>query len=469
MSTSLRVELASSLRSLSPSAWNSLLHPLDPPLLDFHFLRALELASSVGPSSSWLPSYLLVWRESSAPSASGPELVAAAPCYLKGDSDGEWVFDLDWAEFAASIGRPYYPKLVVAVPFSPVSGGRLLCSPKLPAHEQQALRGLLIETLRHVVQAAGLSSCHILFPRMDDGLDTELAEQGFLLRRQEQYHFQNPGYRSFDDFLSQLRGHRRTSIRRERRALRDAGITVRTYRGLECAAGFSRTQLDAMFDMYYGTSLRYTGGPPYLNRKFFHLCAERLGDRLELVLAHGPGGQLLAGAWNLRGAQRLYGRYWGHAAGVQVPFLHFEVCYYHSIEQCIEQGLAVFEPGHGGDHKLLRGFAPVYTYSAHYLRESVLRQPIAAFLREEAVGVDEALALATKRCPIRSSDHSAVVARSWLGSAPEADGTGDVADSDGRASCPALPSDMASTPMPTGAVHERAGARRTKRSAPRKD
>ncbi|MBL9006575.1 MAG: GNAT family N-acetyltransferase [Myxococcales bacterium] len=401
MGPSWRAELRPHLLSLSPSAWNSLLEPDDQPLLSWEFLEALERTGCVGEGTNWHPMHILLWRSQPERASASDNLVAAAPCYLKHDSDGEWVFDLDWAMFAESLGRAYFPKLVVSVPFSPVTGGRLLISAQLTQEERREVRQALLQALRQVVQAAGLSSAHVLFPRMDDGLATELRDQGFLLRRQEQYHFLNKNYGGFDDFLGQLRGHRRTSIRRERRALYNAGVRVCTYRGLDLQGGFDQTQLDAMFDMYHATSVRYTGGAPYLNRAFFQLCAERLGNRLELVLAHGPDGKLMAGAWNLRGDTRLFGRYWGVAPDSDVPFLHFEVCYYHSIERCIAEGMRVFEPGHGGEHKLLRGFTPVYTHSAHYLRESALRQPIAMFLRDETRWVHASFAAASLRCPIR--------------------------------------------------------------------
>lgn len=257
---------------------------------------------------------------------------------------------------------------------------------------------------------AKLSSAHILFPRPDNHLAAELERAGYLQRRQEQYHFDNPGYRDFDDFLAALRSHRRNSIRRERRALRDSGVVVRTYRGLGCQGGFDRHQLDAMYDLYHGTSVRYTGGAPYLNRAFFHLCAERLGQRVELVLAYRGRDELVGGAWNLRGDTRLFGRYWGERCSI--PYLHFEVCYYHSIERCITEGLRTFEPGHGGEHKLLRGFAPVYTHSAHYLHDPDLRLPIASFLTLEAAQVESELRAAMRRCPLRSPAQPAAVAMS---------------------------------------------------------
>ncbi|HRI55340.1 MAG TPA: GNAT family N-acetyltransferase, partial [Pseudomonadota bacterium] len=261
---------------------------------------------------------------------------------------------------------------------------------------------------------------------------------GFLLRQQEQYHFLNEGYRTFDDFLARLRSHRRSAIRRERRELAAAGITVRTHSGLGRALGFTAAELDQVFDMYVATSQRYTGGPPFLNRRFFRLCAERLGERLELVLARDRHGQVLGGAWNLRGDRRLYGRYWGRrdvgattgadpdssaatkvaadpgpsydpdneAGAAPVSFLHFEVCYYHAVERCIQAGLQAFEPGHGGDQKLVRGFTPSYTYSAHYLADPRLRLPIEAFLKYEAPLVEEALRAAARRSNLRAPAQS---------------------------------------------------------------
>jgi hypothetical protein len=266
-----------------------------------------------------------------------------------------------------------------------------------------------------------LSSAHVLFPRPSAAALQSMLQAGFLPRQQEQYHFLNVAgqdgarpYRSFEDFLGHMRAHRRSSIRRERRELREAGIVVRTFRGLLPRDGnadprtphFTEADLDAVFALYVGTSLRYTGDAPYLNQRFFRLCAERLGDRLELVLAHDRDGVLIGGAWNLRGDRRLYGRYWGQhqeqtPGQKSIPFLHFEVCYYHSIERVIDAGLDAFEPGHGGEHKLARGFTPVLTYSAHYLRHAFMRRTIGAFLRFEAPHVLQSLRAAQERCPLR--------------------------------------------------------------------
>lgn len=457
---SYRVLVVPGLRAVSAQEWDSLLEPDDAPLLSWGYLEGLEAAGCVGGGTGWQPAHLLVRR------SSDEALVAAAPAYVKYDSDGEWVYDFDWAAFAESQGIAYYPKLVLAVPFNPVGGGRLLCLPGLPADERQALMRLLLSAAKMYCESAQLSSVHVLFPRPSEPILRSLADAGFYLRQQEQYHFLNTcpdsdqaaasknaqetgrPYRSFDDFLGHLRSHRRTAIRRERRALLDAKITVRTHRGLvltagqpsdeNAAPGFTRQELDAMFDFYGGTSLRYTGELPYLNRRFFHLLATRLGDKLELVLARDRDGVPLGGAFNLRGTSRLFGRHWGKAAtkterqthpqavvdlakdepnlgepnldkpnlseqAGSIPFLHFEVCYYHSIERAIAEGFCAFEPGHGGEQKLVRGFTPVLTYSAHYFRDARLARPIAAFLAHEAPLVKAALGAALARCPLRFS------------------------------------------------------------------
>lgn len=429
----LRVQVCYSLAEVAPADWDRLLEPDDAPLLTWAYLQGLELTGCVGESTGWLPAHLLVFRtlpgasplvpaeaDAAVEQEAAMELVAAAPAYVKANSDGEWVYDLDWAEFAAEHAVNYYPKLVLAVPFNPVTGGRLLTRPELPASERQELRQILLRAAQSFCQQVGLSSAHVLFPRGPGFiapahaqlLGSELGEEtaamvpvGFVMRRQEQYHFQNLGYQSFDDFLLSLRSHRRTSIRRERRALMDAGISVRTYCGLQQEGAsaisergeprFSRKDLEQVHALYVGTSLRYTGEKPFLSSQFFQLCADRLGDRLELVLAHNRDGQLLAGAWNLRGDTRLYGRYWGEAE--HVPFLHFEVCLYQSIERCIKLGLRAFEPGHGGEQKLVRGFTPVSTYSSHFFVETKLHRSLASFLKHEAVYVDQSIDEAAAR------------------------------------------------------------------------
>lgn len=413
-----RVFVVPALSAIAPGDWDRLLEPDDAPLLSWGYLEGLEASGCVGGSTSWQPAHFLVRKlplaeKDELPALDEGQLIAAAPAYLKYNSDGEWVDDFEWAAFAEHKGLPYYPKLVFAVPFNPVGGGRLLVDPGLVPSERDALRKLILHAGKRLCQLAHLSSVHVLFPRPDEALLSPIESSGFLPRQQEQYHFRNQStthdgrYTSFDDFLSELRSHRRHSIRRERRALVDEGYRLTTHRGLEGPSrpqGFTRDDLDRMFDLYDGTSHRYTGMAPYLNRRFFHLCAERLGDRLELVLARDAAGTLVAGAWNLRGDRRLFGRYWGMRDGDRIPFLHFETCYYHSVERCIVEGFDAFEPGHGGEHKLVRGFTPVLTHSAHFLRDARLRRPIATYLGREKPAVLASLEAARLRNSLKSQD-----------------------------------------------------------------
>jgi len=421
--TELRVTVCSQLSEIASSAWDALLEPDDAPLLSWAYLQALEQTGCVGEPSGWLSLHLLVHQLSDRRAElSEGQLIAAAPAYVKLNSDGEWVWDQEWPQLSTLFGKDYYPKLVLAVPFNPVTGGRLLTLPSLPAEQRRNLRALLLRAAQRLCQSEGFSSAHLLFPRGLGFRDQAEPEAGneldvldgttFWPRRQTQYHFHNHGYRSFADFLAVLRSHRRNTIRRERRQLAEAGITVDTYSGWSSAPAidnrssdgrwkrrFTTAELDQMFDMYVGTSLRYSGEAPYLNRAFFRLCAERLGDRLELVLARDRDGQVIAGAWNLRGDTRRYGRYWGEAT--TIPFLHFEVCFYHPIERCISDGYSAFEPGHGGDQKLLRGFEPMFTYSAHWFAQPELHQLVGRYLQKEADFVEAVRGFERQRCPIR--------------------------------------------------------------------
>lgn len=418
----LRVTVCPRLSEVAPTDWNALLEADDAPLLSWEYLQGLEETGCVGEHTDWLPLHILIHRQTEQTTGDG-ELVAAAPAYIKLSSDGEWVWDQEWPDLASTFGVRYYPKLVLAVPYNPVTGGRLLTLPTLRETERSELRGLLLRAAQLVCESENLSSSHLLFvrgpafrsedkPALGDQLDG-VSQQRFWPRRQTQYHFHNRGYRQFDDFLADLRSHRRSTIRRERRELAEAGITVTTHVGL-CPddtapllkdgkiRGFTRAELDQMFEMYQGTSVRYTGDKPYLNQAFFRLCGERLGDKLELVLARNRDGKVLAGAWNLRGTTRRFGRYWGDCEPTR--FLHFEVCFYHPIERCIADGVSAFEPGHGGDQKLLRGFQPTYTYSAHWFARPQLHQLIGKYLQKESVLVDAVRGFERQRCPLHTDE-----------------------------------------------------------------
>ncbi len=418
----LRVTVCPQLSEVSPTDWNALLEEDDAPLLSWEYLQGLEETGCVGESTGWLPLHILIYRHADSVCDEG-QLLGAAPTYVKLNSDGEWVWDQEWPELSSAFGVQYFPKLVCAIPFNPVTGGRLLTLPTLPEPERAELRALLLRAAQHLCEVEGLSSSHVLFvrgpgfrsaeqPQLGDQL-AGVDKQHFWPRRQTQYHFHNRGYRSFDDFLADLRSHRRNTIRRERRELREAGISVTTHVGLcnDDAApivsegitrGFTRAELDLLFEMYLGTSIRYTGAAPFLNQAFFRLCAARLGDKLELVLARNRDGKILGGAWNLRGTTRRFGRYWGESEPTR--FLHFEVCFYHPIERCIADGISAFEPGHGGDQKLLRGFRPTFTYSAHWFAEPRLHQIVGKYLKKEASLVEAVRGFELQRCPLRDEE-----------------------------------------------------------------
>lgn len=390
-SGALRLLVLSGLAQIAAARWDALLDVDDRPLLSHAHLSSLEETGCATPERGWLPRHLVLLR--------GDDVVAAAPAYLKSDSDGEWVYDGAFAEWAEKLGVTYFPKLVLAIPFNPVGGRRVLTHPGLAAEDRHALALALLGAARQALRGR-VSSLHALFPRREELPLLEAA--GFVIRRQPQYHFLNRGYGGFADFLGDLRHNRRRSIGKERAALGRAGVRVTTHAGLrgpENVDGFTLADVAAVHGFYRGTSERYTGVPPYLTEAHFLRCAQALGRHVELVLARGPDGELQAGAFNLRGDTRLYGRYWGE--GVHVPFLHFEVCFYHAIERCIAAGLRAFEPGHGGEQKLLRGFAPVHTYSAHLGLHPALHSLMRRYGELEAPLVANAVRDEQGRCPLK--------------------------------------------------------------------
>ena len=355
-------ELLSGISELDREAWNALVGD-GSPFLEWDWLASLEQAGAVGPETGWLPRPLVVRDEG--------KLVAACPLYVKSHSEGEFVFDWGWADAAEGAGINYYPKLLVGVPFTPVSGSRLLTAEG--AERPRRLAGLGA-ALREICREGQLSGVHVNFCR-DDELEA-LAEVGFLPRLGFQYHWRNQGYRCFDDYLARLRSKRRNQIRRERRAVRAQGVTVETRVGDE----ISDDLFEPMFRFYLSTIRAHDWGRQYLNEKFFELLRERFRNRLCFVIAR-QNGVPIAGALNVLKGDALYGRYWGALRAVR--YLHFEVCYYAAIEYCIEAGIQRFEPGAGGEYKWLRGFDPEPTRSAHYLAEPRLAGAVSRFLERE--------------------------------------------------------------------------------------
>ena len=351
--TEIIAKIASGISGLNAHAWDRLGD--GSPFVSHGFLSALEDSHSVGSGTGWTPAHILVEDEAS-------RLVAAAPAYLKTHSQGEYVFDHGWADAWQRAGGDYYPKLQVAVPFTPVPGPRLL-----GRRPQQLLAAIEAVTVQNA-----MSSAHITFLADDDVAECE--RRAWLTRHGIQYHWFNREYRSFDDFLAALSSRKRKAIRKERAAARE-GIEFRALRGEEIGPA----EWGAMWAFYQDTGSR-KWGQPYLTREFFDLVGQRLGDEVLLLLAYRDD-RPLAGALNFIGPDTLYGRYWG--ATEEVPFLHFELCYYQAIEWAIDHGLACVQAGAQGEHKVGRGYEPVITKSAHFIPNPSFRDAVAEFVETE--------------------------------------------------------------------------------------
>lgn len=360
----LRLAQLTTLASVDPGAWNTL--AADSPFLTHAFLIALERSGCVGPDTAWHPCYIVANDEVG--------LVGALPLFIKYDSHGEFVFDWSWADAYERAGRPYYPKLTAAVPFTPATGTRLLLHPRA-GHEVAAA---LLEAARETATAIGASSLHILFPTE---AERRLLEQaGFLVRKGCQFHWANDGYTSFDAFLGRFSADKRKKAKRERRRVAEADIVFEHLRGDEPSAA----DWDAIMEFYSHTFLR-RGRRPYLNRAFFMEIAATMPGELVVILARCRGAPI-ATAICFRSSTTLYGRYWGSIADFHS--LHFETCYYQGIEYCIRERLQRFEPGTQGEHKIARGFVPQPTWSCHWLRDTDFRLAVADFLRRETRHVD---------------------------------------------------------------------------------
>src|SRR3954453_22081766 len=346
------------------------------PFLTHAFLSALEESGSATPRTGWQPAPIAIDGRDNA-------VAAVMPAYVKSHSQGEYVFDHAWAQAWEQAGGDYYPKLQIAVPFTPVPGRRLLT-------RDPALAPPLIAAAEAVVEQNHLSSAHATFIASEEVDLFEAA--GWLIRVDTQFHWSNFGYASFEDFLGALSSRKRKAIRKERAAALE-GLTVEHLTG----KAITEAHWDAFWAFYQDTGSR-KWGRPYLTRSFFSLIGERMGDRILLVFALFEG-RPIAGALNLIGADTLYGRYWGTVA--EVPGLHFEICYYQAIEAAIARGLSRVEAGAQGAHKLARGYAPVPTYSAHFIADPNFRRAVADFLEREREAVAREIDALAEMAPFR--------------------------------------------------------------------
>ena len=375
MTEELRIRVIPAIADVPAAAWDACANPLDAnsqdqaynPFISHAFLLALETSGSATGRTGWQPQHLIAETEDGT-------VLGAVPAYLKSHSRGEYVFDAGWADAYERAGGDYYPKVQVSVPFTPATGRRLL----VPASENaDDIRRGLASGLIELANLREASSVHVTFARESEW--KLLGEVGFLKRNDQQFHWENANYATFDDFLNVLAARKRKGIRRERRAALEHGIEVEWLTGSD----LSESVWDTFFAFYMETGSR-KWGRPYLTRKFYSLIGETMRDKIVLVMAR-RGGRHIAGAINFIGSDTLYGRHWG--AVEHHPFLHFEICYYQAIDFAIQNKLARVEAGAQGEHKLARGYMPVTTFSAHYIADPALRRAIADYLKRERAHV----------------------------------------------------------------------------------
>jgi predicted N-acyltransferase len=355
-----------SIDEVDSKQWNTL-SGTDSPFLRHEFLAALEHTGCIGKRTGWQPTYVTL--------TDSKGLAAAAPVFAKTHSYGEFVFDFGWAQAYNRVGREYYPKLSIAVPFTPATGPRLLVRPDLDATRTAAT---LLATIESITSDNGLSSAHALF--LDAAGRQTCERAGWLLRKDCQFHWTNHDFADFNAYLATFTAEKRKKANRERRRVAEAGITFETRHGSD----LDRKLLDRIYAFHSDTFVRH-GHEPYLTREFFGEVCRTMGDALMVKVAN-HGGQPVACAIFFRSASTLYGRYWG--AAVDQHSLHFEACYHQGIEYCIEHGLSRFEPGTQGEHKVARGFEPTITWSAHYIADRRFRAAVEDFLTREAPAVE---------------------------------------------------------------------------------
>jgi uncharacterized protein len=373
---------AASIHDVKAADWDRLANPLGQafnPFLSYAFLSSLEDSNSVGKSSGWLPSHMLLRQ--------GQELAGTVPAYLKSHSQGEYVFDYGWADAFQRAGGRYYPKLQVSIPFTPATGPRILA----PSEE---LRSSLISGLEQQCKDLGASSVHITF--VPENQAAEIAQAGWLTRNDIQFHWNNQGYSSFEDFLVSLSSAKRKNLRKERKVVAAAGIEFEWATG----ANLREDHWDHFFAFYMDTGSR-KWGRPYLTRQFFSLIHERMPEHTLLVLAR-RNGKYIAGALNFIGSDTLYGRNWGCVE--DHPCLHFETCYYQAIDFAISRKLKVVEAGAQGEHKLARGYLPAKTYSLHFVAHPGLRRAVADYLVAERQAIEHDKELLAEHSPFRHSE-----------------------------------------------------------------
>ena len=380
------VNVLGSINEIEAEEWDACAGA-DYPFCRHGFLSALEDSGSAAAESGWMPRHLAVHDEDGI-------LVACAPLYLKNHSYGEYVFDWGWADAYERTGGRYYPKLLCAVPFTPATGRRLLVRRDLPTTVQDELAHALAQAMVALGERLGVSSLHITFPTNDEW--QKFGNLGLLQRVGQQFHWQNRDYDNFDGFLSDLTSRKRKAIRKERAAIADHGLTINCLTGDDISEG----HWDYFYRFYCDTTDK-KWGQNYLNREFFSLLGDRMGESVVLVMVE-KAGQPVAGALNLKGGDTLFGRNWG--CNADFKFLHFETCYYQAIDYAIANGLTWVEAGAQGPHKVQRGYLPRPTYSAHWIADQGLRSAIERFLGDERRDIEHEMQFLAARSPFKKMD-----------------------------------------------------------------
>lgn len=381
--TRLQIRLVNRLADVNAEAWNAVANPPSEaydPFLSWNFLQALEESEAASPATGWSPHHILIEK-------AGSGLVGAMPLYLKSHSQGEFVFDHSWADAYERAGGHYYPKLLSAVPFTPVTGRRRLVK---PGPDEPQIADALLGAAVKVAADNDISSLHINFLTGEDALRLDAA--GLLIRTDQQFHWKNENYQSFDDFLAALSSSKRKNLRKER-AKAQEGLVFRHITGSD----ITEDHWDAFYEFYMDTGARKWGSP-YLNRETFSLLGERMADDILLIFAE-EGGMPIAGALNMIGGDRLLGRYWGTVS--PRPMLHFETCYYQAIDFAIERGLKTVEAGAQGGHKLARGYVPETTWSAHWIAHEGLAHAVEEYLGRERQMVEREASFLKERTPFK--------------------------------------------------------------------
>ncbi|WP_319529029.1 GNAT family N-acetyltransferase [uncultured Cohaesibacter sp.] len=384
-----QLHIVHSMREIGEEAWTACLDgTLSPrkanPFMSYAFLEALELSGCVSEQTGWLPHHLVLRDDKEA-------VLAIQPLYLKSHSQGEYVFDYAWADALERAGGQYYPKLLSAIPFTPVNAPKVLA---VKGINRDIAIAAMASGMRQLCERYPISSAHLTFLPSDQ--KDSFESQGFLVRRDRQFHWVNEDYETYDDFLAQLSSRKRKNIRKERKTAQSHGLTILHKTGDD----LSEADWDAFFNFYMDTGSRKWGSP-YLNRQFFSLIGERIPDKILLMLAY-DGDLPVAGALNLIGGDTLYGRYWGTIG--DYPCLHFELCYHQAIEWAIEHGLACVEAGAQGEHKLARGYVPQTTWSAHWIDHPGFRDAISDYLERERHAAAEEQDILAELSPFKKTN-----------------------------------------------------------------